>query len=340
MKVRLARIAIIIFSLYGSVSTSQPLYPESLAQSLKDSDSDGVINARDTCENTPRGSEVDYHGCQLTTLKFYDFNFDVQFDAGQFELKSEFHSKLESLATFLKNTPETILLIEGHTDNTGAENYNLRLSKKRSESIANALISVFYISPNRIKSFGFGEQKPLESNETQAGRQINRRVTGKILQPLESLTKDAFSNTNHPYISSHKIIIPFDSNQYNPAKHNRNVLRSLGEFLQKEPTALLVIEGHTDITGSENQNINLSMERAQTIANMLNAQYGITQERLKVIGYGSHHPIASNGTAEGRKQNRRVSIEVATKFQLQKPITISKWTIWNLGEVDKKANKY
>ncbi|ETX11073.1 thrombospondin [Marinomonas ushuaiensis DSM 15871] len=337
---RLARIAIITFSLCSNIAASQSLYPEILAQSLKDTDSDGVINARDICENTPLGSEVDYHGCQLTTLNFYNFNFDVRFDSGQSNLKPEFHSKLENLASFLKNTPETTLLIEGHTDNIGAENYNLSLSKKRAESIANTLISVFNISPDRIKSFGFGEQYPLASNETEAGRQANRRVTGEIVKPLDPLIQGIYKNKDRPYINNNKIIIPFDSNQYTASKHNTLVIQELGEFLQKESGTLLVIEGHTDITGSETLNIKLSIERAQIIANILHTQHSVPYKRLKVLGYGSNFPITSNTTAEGRKQNRRVSIEVVTRFQLQKPITISKWTIWNLDEVDGKTEEY
>ena len=330
----------IIFSLCSSIAISQSLYPESLAQSLKDSDSDGVINARDVCINTPKGSDVDNNGCQLTKLKFFDFNFDVQFGVGQYELKPEFHSKLENLALYLQDYPDVILLIEGHTDNIGSSNYNLNLSQKRANSIANALTTVFSITPNRIKSFGFGEQRPLASNETEAGRQANRRVTGEIVKPLEPLNQGIYKNKDRPYINNNKIIIPFDSNQYTPSKHNRLVIQKLGEFLQKEPGTLLVIEGHTDITGSETLNIKLSIERAQTIANMLNTQYSVPYKRLKVLGYGSNFPITSNTTTEGRKRNRRVSIEVVTRFQLQKPITISKWTIWNLDEVDGKTEEY
>lgn len=332
MRIKLAQIAIIIFSLCSTIAFSESLYSEDLIQSLKDSDQDGVINARDVCKNTVKGANVDHNGCQLEELEYFNFTFDVQFDAGQYELRPEFYSKLEDLASYLKSAPDTILLIEGHTDDIGSDSDNLELSKKRSESIANILISVFSITPDRIKTFGFGEQRPLKPNDTEAGQKVNRRVTGEIVKPLEPLEEGTYESKDRPYISHNKIIIPFGSNQYNPAKYNRSILQSLGEFLQKEPDTFIIIEGYTDSSGNEAKNIDLSIERAQSIANTLNTQHDISHKRLRVLGYGSDFPIVSNETLEGRKQNRRVNIEIVTKFKLHKSVAIQKWTIWNVSE--------
>lgn len=68
-------------------------------------------------------------------------------------------------------------MIEGHTDSVGKYDYNLKLSRARAESVKNSLITRGGISPTRFKSFGYGPDKPIESNNTEIGKYHNRRVT-------------------------------------------------------------------------------------------------------------------------------------------------------------------
>ena len=87
---------------------------------------------------------------------------------------------IDKLANFLNKYPSRNLLIEGHTDSRGSDLYNLGLSKQRANSVMNALMERG-IDGNRIITKGYGEQYPVASNETDAGRQQNRRVEVIIL---------------------------------------------------------------------------------------------------------------------------------------------------------------
>ena len=338
MIIRVARIAIIFLGLHSAILISQPLYPTLLFNALKDSDHDGVIDARDICSNTPQGSDIDNSGCPLTKLTSFSFSFDVKFKIGQYKLASEFHKKLEDLAIYLQHTPNTLILIEGYTDNIGAENYNLTLSQKRAESVANALISTFSIAANRIKTFGYGQNHPIESNSTETGRKANRRVSGEIVIPLKSqhVNKSIHSNysTNQPQIDHYNLIIPFKLNKYGIKNTYRPSIKSLGQLLQSDPDILILIEGYTDNTGSKDYNVALSLDRANNIADLLNVQFDISPARLKVLGHGQQFPLKSNNTIKERRENRRVEVKVVKKFKAKQEIILPKWTIWSVDQME------
>jgi outer membrane protein OmpA-like peptidoglycan-associated protein len=96
-----------------------------------------------------------------------------------------------------------------------------------------------------------------------------------------------------------------NSSELNPAF--TNVLHSVAVVLKEYNKTLIDVNGYTDNTGSANYNLMLSQLRAQSVANNLEAQ-GIMPARIAVNGYGEANPIASNDTAEGRAQNRRVEL--------------------------------
>jgi hypothetical protein len=84
-------------------------------------------------------------------------------------------------------------------------------------------------------------------------------------------------------------------------------LDTLLSELKTKPALKLTIEGYTDSTGSNRNNLELSRRRAQAIADWL-AERGIRSSRLKIVGYGSSRPIADNSTSRGRERNRRIEI--------------------------------
>jgi outer membrane protein OmpA-like peptidoglycan-associated protein len=100
---------------------------------------------------------------------------DVLFDTGQATLKPGADRALDRLAQFLKDSPGTHVIIEGHTDSVGTDDYNLGLSQRRAQAVADALRSRG-VSTDRTDTKGLGKAYPVASNETQAGRQQNRRV--------------------------------------------------------------------------------------------------------------------------------------------------------------------
>lgn len=87
------------------------------------------------------------------------------------------------------------------------------------------------------------------------------------------------------------------------------VLNSVAKVLNKYSNSTVVVSGHTDNTGTAEYNLNLSRERAGSVASYLQGQ-GVKASRFEVMGLGYSNPIASNSTATGRAQNRRVEIKI------------------------------
>ncbi len=87
---------------------------------------------------------------------------------------------------------------------------------------------------------------------------------------------------------------------------SRTVLK-LVQFLQLNPRRVVRIEGYTDSTGTPEDNLKLSRDRAQSVADML-VDLGIDEKRIEVQGYGDQYPVEVNASERGRAQNRRVEI--------------------------------
>jgi outer membrane protein OmpA-like peptidoglycan-associated protein len=100
---------------------------------------------------------------------------DVLFDTGQATLKPGASLAMNRLATFLSSNPQTKVLIEGHTDSRGGEDYNIGLSERRARAVATELESRG-ISTAQVQTLGRGKAYPVASNDTAEGRQQNRRV--------------------------------------------------------------------------------------------------------------------------------------------------------------------
>jgi outer membrane protein OmpA-like peptidoglycan-associated protein len=99
----------------------------------------------------------------------------------------------------------------------------------------------------------------------------------------------------------------FDTNAATLKPGATAALERVAQFMEKNPQTRLVVEGHTDSRGSEAYNEELSRRRALAVADEL-ATRGVTRDRIEVIGRGKVYPVASNDTAAGRQQNRRVEI--------------------------------
>jgi outer membrane protein OmpA-like peptidoglycan-associated protein len=108
-----------------------------------------------------------------------NFQSTLLFDTGSSSLKPGAYDRLRSLARTVNNYPKSNLIIKGHTDSVGAEQYNQKLSESRSDSVRVFLISEG-VAPARITAIGFGESMPVATNATPEGRQQNRRVEIEI----------------------------------------------------------------------------------------------------------------------------------------------------------------
>lgn len=99
----------------------------------------------------------------------------ITFGVDRHEVRPEFYGTLESVALVLKEFNKTNIRIAGHTDSTGSDSHNQTLSERRAGSVGQFLISQG-IAAGRVWTTGYGERYPVASNDTEAGRQANRRV--------------------------------------------------------------------------------------------------------------------------------------------------------------------
>ena len=103
------------------------------------------------------------------------FNSGLLFDLESYGLRGETKSNLNDLAQTLKKYDDTNILIEGHTDTSGEDAYNQKLSENRADAVENYLVGQG-IKDTRVTTKGYGEKQPLDSNESETGKQKNRRV--------------------------------------------------------------------------------------------------------------------------------------------------------------------
>jgi outer membrane protein OmpA-like peptidoglycan-associated protein len=100
---------------------------------------------------------------------------NITFATDSADLNASFYEVLNSVAIVLNEFNQTVIEIAGHTDSTGSDAYNMQLSQRRAESVA-AYLRTRNVLPDRIITVGAGETRPIASNETPEGRQMNRRV--------------------------------------------------------------------------------------------------------------------------------------------------------------------
>ncbi len=148
-----------------------------------DTDKDGVADREDECVNTP--GPVSNKGCpeiKKEEKEVLEQAFShLEFATGKDIIKPESFASLDALAKLLKeHSKDWTLLLSGHTDNQGDAAKNLLLSKKRTIAVQKYLIK-HGVNMTKVKTEWFGQTKPIASNDTEEGRQRNRRVEMKVI---------------------------------------------------------------------------------------------------------------------------------------------------------------
>ena len=141
--------------------------PEPKPAMPMDSDGDGVYDDRDKCPGTPKGAIVDADGCWVTG--------NIHFDFDKSDIKPQYESVLNEIASVMKRNPMQQLRIHGHTDSIGTEAYNQGLSERRARSAEQYLIGKG-VDPANLSIMGHSFRRPIATNETDAGRAQNRRA--------------------------------------------------------------------------------------------------------------------------------------------------------------------
>lgn len=146
--------------------------PAPVAES--DSDGDGITDSKDNCPN--KAGVADNNGCPEVTAPAPTFNYkNILFEFNSAVLKTSSYPTLDEIAREMKKYPDMKFDLNGHSSAEGTETRNMTLSIDRATAVKSYLVSAG-INGRNLEAKGFGESKPLNTNNTEAARQQNRRV--------------------------------------------------------------------------------------------------------------------------------------------------------------------
>ncbi|MGD8937646.1 MAG: OmpA family protein [Thiogranum sp.] len=191
-------------------------------------------------------------------------------------------------------------IIIGHTDSTGNAEYNMGLSKRRAQAVADYLVSTG-VDADKLRVVGRGANDPIASNDTAEGRQANRRVDIVVIAEPRALDTIRFPS-----------VALFPRRSAEITAQGKQLLeqnRDAAEMMLSRAVYIEVV-GNTDDVGDDAYNMELSLQRATAVRDYLVSDFGVDPSKIVTIGAGETNPVASNTTDEGRAQNRRVDVLV------------------------------
>lgn len=144
-----------------------------------------ITDLKDLCKSKSAGADIDAVGAINSVIKL-TINADVLFDVAKFNLKKSANKTLDSLSNIIRQVDKATILVEGHTDSDGTDEYNYELSKNRCRSVIKKLKFLFRNNFNYdYEAISYGETKPKVDNDTDSNKQINRRVEITVLPPKD-----------------------------------------------------------------------------------------------------------------------------------------------------------
>jgi outer membrane protein OmpA-like peptidoglycan-associated protein/tetratricopeptide (TPR) repeat protein len=253
---------------------------------------------------------------------------NVFFDFNKFDLIQESLPELDKLLDFMKTHPHIYIEISGHTDSSGQEAYNLKLSKQRANSVRNYLTNRG-IPEKNIRIKGYGESKPVASNGTEEGRKLNRRTECYIYdmdalpeEHLQHLAKTDTANDDDIVLEELMATKKVGEKMY-PKVHflynngvfvtefSKKQMTKVSEALRRVPKMSIEILPCTDKVGTEYNNKALYEKRAQTVLDYFLEQ-GVDPSRLKVAPYKPSSTPKVDDLNQGDVENRKVEFVLAS----------------------------
>lgn len=263
----------------------------------------------------------------------------ITFPPGSAEIDATTGQLMTRLADALNECTAMPLEIAGHTDSQGSEEGNRALSQARAEAVLLALQGR-RVEVSEMRAVGYGETRPIADNETEEGRDANRRIEFTLIgaapapaptlseaepdtapdAPATSASAAATGGTTIPALAPpadgaacvanittllSRDKITFDPGSDDISDASEPLVEALSALLKQCPGVPIEVAGHTDSQGTERNNRTLSEDRAKAVLVAL-AERGVDVATLKAVGYGEDNPIADNGTEDGREANRRI----------------------------------
>ena len=226
----------------------------------------------------------------------------LRFDLGGSQLSESHRAMLDEVTRALAEDPAVRVRIVGHSDSLGPEPVNLQVSRQRAEAVAAYLLRVRGIAANRMVTEAKGSLKPVATNQTEEGRQRNRRVVVALLDDAAAERRRAKGVW----------VVHFDFGGSSLSTAATALLDEVARELRRDLDLRALVVGHSDNTGQEPINLELSRQRAEAAKNYLTRQRAIDGRRIRTRAKGSLKPVASNETPEGQRRNRRAVIVLET----------------------------
>ncbi len=197
-----------------------------------------------------------------------------------------------------------LVVVAGHTDSSGDPTYNMGLSLRRAQSVADYLVETG-VPAEKIRVIGRGANEPLVSNATLDGRMQNRRVDILAVAEVRALDSMMFPS-----------VALFERRSGSLTEQGKAVIEKhrveAKDILSR--ASFVEIVGHTDDVDTDDYNMKLSIQRANSVRDYLVSK-GLDASKVVTTGKGESMPIASNKTEEGRAQNRRVEVLILGRIK-------------------------
>jgi len=264
---------------------------------------------------------------------------NVFFDTDKNTLRKESKAELDKLYALLEAKPHIHVEIAGYTDDRSSPDYNQVLSEARAAAVVQYLLDKG-LDKNKIMARGFGEQNPIASNETEEGRQQNRRIEYMILDttddahskylaikdstflhPDDPMFKPLLEDFKGVYIKQQEDKVPkmgeylyyqvfFPFNESNSiTEYSTTKLRSLIGYMNHYPKTKIKIVSHADFFGDSATSMKLARERGKLVYDYL-IKNGLDKARLDLTSEAEEKAIIEEDSKEGNKKNRRVEFLV------------------------------
>lgn len=149
-------------------------------QDLNDYDRDGVIEARDKCDNTVLGAIIDNYGCGAKSTYIVPLKVDIKFANDSYMLPNSAIPKIQQVAEMLSEKQDLKVLIEGHTSKVGSAAHNQILSENRAKAVESVLVKDYKISPERVSSIGYSFDRLADTRDTEEAHETNRRIVAEL----------------------------------------------------------------------------------------------------------------------------------------------------------------
>lgn len=299
----------------------QTISPADYAK-LSDADLDGVIIARDQCLQTNLGRAVNNSGCSSESTENLSREVKIYFQRNEAQLDEAEVYSLNSFISQLDPDLQWELVLQGHANQKGDEDFNKLLAQNRLETIAEVLKRG---AGDRItamdKQILEDSQSVSSIHKTSSKDKDNDGVLDTVDQCPDTSIKYAVDETGCVIIEERlvefKLAVRFEHNSSNIDSSYVARIQRLVDFIDKYNVQNVTVYGHTSAVGSEKYNQWLSERRAESMIDILNKEYNMSLDKLGAVGRGESDLLMQEKSEQAHALNRRVEIGLSEVLKIE-----------------------